>query len=52
MAGIGALIRDRNGKLIVSLAANIGLATNVLAELWAIRDGPIMVHKKNIKKIQ
>lgn len=51
MAGTGALVRDRSGKLVVALAANIGLATNVLAELWAIRDGIIMAQKKNIRKL-
>lgn len=51
MADIGALILDQNRNLIMALASNIGLASNVSAELWAIRDGLIMVQQKNIMKI-
>lgn len=42
MVGIVTLIRHKNGNIIIVLAANIRIATNALAELWAIRDGLIM----------
>lgn len=46
MAGICAIIRDQKGSCIGALAVNIGMAINVLAELWAIRDGLILAKQK------
>jgi len=51
MAGIGAIIRDNRGQFIKALAANIGIASNELAELWAIRDGLLMTKEQQIRKI-
>lgn len=38
-AGYDGLIRDNMGTWIVGFAGYIGSATNVVAELWAIRQG-------------
>ncbi|KAM7521854.1 hypothetical protein LguiA_011756 [Lonicera macranthoides] len=51
MASIKAIIRDQTGQLIMALAANIGQASNILAELWAIRDGLIMAKNLHITQI-
>nr|POE70444.1 putative ribonuclease h protein [Quercus suber] len=39
MAGGGGLIRDHNGAWICGFARQIGHASSVMAELWAVRDG-------------
>ena len=39
MAGIGAIIRDSAGNDIIGMAANIGVASKVDGEIWAIREG-------------
>lgn len=51
MASIGAVIRDQNGTFVAGLAANNGEASNVIAELWAIRAGPILAKSHNITEI-
>ena len=44
-------IRDQNGTFVAGLAANIGKASNVIAELWAIRAGTILAKYHNITEI-
>ncbi|KAL3528149.1 hypothetical protein ACH5RR_012805 [Cinchona calisaya] len=39
MAGVGKVIRKHNVDWIVSFNKNIGLASNNIAEAWAIREG-------------
>ena len=42
LAGIGVIIRNQQRQHIASLASNIGYATNITAELRAIRDGLLL----------
>ena len=37
-AGVGGLIHDHNGSWICGFAQNVGFATSVLAEHWALKD--------------
>lgn len=39
LAGGGGLLRNENGEWVKGYARAIGYATNVAAELWALRDG-------------
>ena len=38
LAGAGGLIRDGNRSWVVGFARKIGVASSLLAELWALRD--------------
>ena len=51
LAGIGAIIRNQQGQHVASLAANIGYASNITAELRAIRDGLLLLIKLGIRSI-
>lgn len=51
IAGIEEVVRDQNGAFIAGLAANIGKASNITAELWAIQDGLVLAKSLNLKEI-
>ena len=51
-AGTGVIIRNANGEFKTALEPNIGVASNVTAELWAIRDGLMLAKDKDIRSIQ
>lgn len=38
-AGAGGLIRDRGGTWCIGFSSNLGVRSNMFAELWAIRQG-------------
>ena len=42
-AGAGGLIRDHNGSWICGFSQNVGFASSVLAEHWALKDGLSLV---------
>ena len=37
IAGGGGVIQDKSGRWVVGFSRKIGIATGLLAELWAIR---------------
>ncbi|XP_052484913.1 uncharacterized protein LOC128039993 [Gossypium raimondii] len=48
LLGVGALIRDSEGKWVVGCHRFIGFTTNIIAELWALRDGLHLAHQLHI----
>lgn len=49
---IGSIIKNSDGDFIAALAANIGETSNVMAELWAIREGLIPYRNWSTHTIQ
>ena len=47
-AGGGGLIRDCQGTWVKGYMRNIGVATNIIVEFWALRDGLILALKLGI----
>lgn len=45
---MGALILDSEGKWVVGCHRFIGFTTNIIAELWALRDGLRLAHQLHI----
>lgn len=50
-AGGGGLIRDSQGSLVKGNMRNIGVATNVKAEFWALRDGLLLASHMGIAQL-
>lgn len=50
-AGVGGVIRDHTGGWIKGFSWRIGVTNSLAAELWGLRDGLILAHQQNIKKI-
>ena len=50
-AGGGGLIRDHDGKWVKGYMRNIGLATSVAAEFWALRDGLMLAVQLGINHL-
>lgn len=46
IAGIGVVIRTEHGEFKTALESNIVVASNVTAELWAIRNGLILARNE------
>lgn len=51
MAGVGVAIRDRDGRFIAGLAKNIGVASNIIAELLVIREILQLAKRHHIQSI-
>ena len=51
LAGAGGLIRDENGSWVVGFARKIGVASSLLAELWALRDGPLLCLQFHVQAV-
>mgnify|MGYP004714796959 CR=1 FL=1 len=51
-AGAGGLSRDHLGHCIAGFSRNLGHATNVLAELWGIRDGLSLASSLNLQNVE
>ena len=51
LAGRGGLIRDHDGKWVKSYMRNIGQATSVAAEFWALRDGLMLATQLGINHL-
>ena len=52
LAGAGGVLRDHSGRWVSGFSLHIGLATNNLAELAAVRQGLEMAWNKGIKHLQ
>ena len=50
-AGGGGLIRDHHGKRIKGYVRNIGNATSIAAEFWALRDGLMLAAQLGITQL-
>ena len=50
-AGAGGIIRDHTGGWIKGFSWKIGITNSLAAELWGLRDGLVLAHQLNIKKI-
>ena len=50
-AGRGGLIRDHDGKWVKSYMRNIGQATSVATEFWALRDGLMLAAQLGINHL-
>lgn len=51
-AGGGGVIRDWSGRWVVGFSRKIGIATSLLAELWAIRDGLMLCIDRNLAMVE
>ena len=47
----GGLLRDSNGHWVKGYARSIGFTTNVIAELWALRDGLNLALSEGIRNL-
>lgn len=52
LTGGGGVIRDWTGRWIVGFSRKIGIATSLLAELWAIRDGLMLCVDRNLVMVE
>ena len=52
LAGGGGVIRDWTGRWIVGFSRNIGIASSLMAELWAIRDGLMLCVERNLDMVE
>ena len=50
-AGGGGLIRDSQGNWVKGYMRNIGVATNIIAEFWALRDGLTLAFQLGITQL-
>lgn len=50
-AGGGGLIRDSQGSWVKGYMRNIGVATSVKAEFWALRDGLLLASQMGIAQL-
>lgn len=48
IAGGGGVIWDWSGRWVVGFSRKIGIATNLLADFWAIRDGLMPCIERNL----
>ena len=51
-AGGGGVIRDSSGKWVKGFSRSIGVATSVMAECWAIRDGLTLANQLGIQNLE
>lgn len=51
IAGAGGVIRDANGKWLVGFAAHLGIASNMAAELHALRMGLILAWDEGFRDV-
>lgn len=52
LAGGGGVIRDWSGRWIAGFSRNIGIASSLMAELWAIRDGLMLCVERNLDMVE
>ena len=52
LAGAGGVLRDHQGLWISGFSARVGLATNNMAKLAAVRQGLVMAWNANVKLFQ
>ena len=52
LTGGGGVIRDWTGRWIVGFSRKIGIATSLMAELWAIRDGLMLCVDRNLVMVE
>ena len=45
------MIRDHTGSWFKGFSRNIGTTNSLAAELWGLRDGLVLAHQHNIKKL-
>ena len=50
-AGAGGVIRDHTGCWFKGFSRSIGITNSLAAELWGLRDGLVLAHQYNIKKL-
>ena len=50
--GGGGVIRDWSGNWIVGFSRKIGIATSLLAKLWAIRDGLMLCVDRSLAMVE
>jgi ribonuclease HI len=50
-AGAGGVIRDHTGSWFKGFSRKIGITNSLAAELWGLRDGLVLAHQHNIKKL-
>ena len=50
-AGGGGLIHDCNGNWLIGYVRNIGVATSIIAEFWALRDGLLLASQLGITQL-
>lgn len=48
----GGVIQDCVGKWIVGFSKKIGIASSLMAELWAIRDDLMLCVERNLGKVE
>lgn len=51
-AGAGGIIRNHRGFWVKGFSRKVGLATNIIAELWALRDGLKLAQGLGIHKLE
>lgn len=52
LVGGGGVIRDWTGRWIVGFSSKIGIASNLMAELWAIQDGLMLCVDKKLAMVE
>ena len=52
IASGGGVIRDQSGRWVVGFSRKIGIATSLLAKLWAIRDGLMLCIERNLAMVE
>ncbi|KAL3500452.1 hypothetical protein ACH5RR_039545 [Cinchona calisaya] len=50
--GSGGLIRDNHGRWIVGYKRNLETNTNILAELWGLKDGSLLAEDRNFLNLE
>ena len=52
LTGGGGVIRDWTDRWIVGFSRKIGIATSLIAELWAIQDGLMLCVDRNLVMVE
>ncbi|GKV16725.1 hypothetical protein SLEP1_g27324 [Rubroshorea leprosula] len=52
IASAGGLVRDSAGRWVHGFVANIGKATNFIAELWGLKEGLLLCLSLDIRKLE
>ena len=52
IAGGGGVIWDQSRRWVIGFSRKIGIATSLLVELWAIRDGLMLCTKRNLAMVE
>ena len=48
----GSIIRDREGHWVKGFSRSIGFTSNIMAELWALRDGLRLANQLGIQNLE